>query len=197
MTRENFVCKAVSDLLNDKFSILIHQTKDVKNCGGYFDYDSKEFVVAMRNRMGFEILVHEYCHYLQWKEDRKYFLKMVKNCGIVFDWLDGKFYKKSILEKATRGVIELEWDCEKRAVDLIKKYKLDVDIPEYCRSANSYLLFYHIVRETRMWYKKSPYNTKLTDGMLPELQDLDYYMDRNNITDKQHGQYLKIIGNVD
>lgn len=194
MTRENFTCKVVSELIQDKFSILIHQAKDVNNYGGYFDYSTKEFVVAMKNKMGFEILIHEYCHYLQWKEDRKYFLKLVKDCGIIFDWLDGKFYKKSIIESATRGVMELEWDCEKRSVDTIKKYKLDVNVEDYCRSANSYILFYHMVKENRQWYKKSPYNTKLVNSMSSHLHDLDYYLDRNNITEKQHKQYLKIIG---
>jgi hypothetical protein len=193
MTRENFTCKVVSELLKDKFSILIYQTADVKNCGGYFDYSGKEFVVALKNRKGFEIMIHEYCHFLQWKENRKYFLKLIKDCGILFDWLDGKFYKKKIINEAVRGVIELEWDCEKRAIELIKKYKLDVDIEEYSQSANCYLLFYHIVRKYRKWYKNAPYNTKLNEGMLNSIQELDYYLDFDNITEKQHKQYLKII----
>lgn len=193
MTKENYICKVVSELIKDKFSILLQQSKTIGDFGGSFDYHNKEFIVSMQNKMGFEILIHEYCHYLQWKEDRKYFLKLINNCAIVFDWIDGKFFKKDIIDYAIMGVIELELDCERRSLEQIKKYKLDVDVEDYCKAANSYLLFYNIVRETRKWYGDTPYTTSLNKSMPSKLMDLEFYLDKDNITEKQHKQYLKII----
>jgi hypothetical protein len=183
----------VSELIRDKYSILLQQSKKIGDFGGSFDYENKEFIVSMQNKMGFEIFIHEYCHYLQWKTDRKYFMKLINNCGIVFDWLDGKFFRKDIIEYAIRGVIELEWDCEKRALDQIKQYKLDVDVEEYCKSSNSYLLFYNIVHQERKWYKETPYTTTLVKSMPDKLMDLEFYLDKDNITEKQYKQYLKLI----
>ena len=193
MTNENYTCKVISDLIKDKFSILLHQNKHISEYGGSFDYENREFVVSIGDKIGIELLIHEYCHYLQWRDDKKYFLNLINNCLIVFDWIDGKFFKKDIINHAIAGAIELELDCERRALAEIKKYKLNVDIGGYCKSANSYLLFYNIVHDTRKWYGKTVNTPSLTKSMPSKLMDLDYYLDKDNITDKQYKQYLKIL----
>jgi hypothetical protein len=192
MTRKNFICKVVNELIDDKFSVLINYNKEL-SLGGSFDYSNREFIVSMATKGGFEVFIHEYSHFLQWKNEKKYFMSLINNCYIVFDWLDGTFYKKAIVTEAIKGVIELEWDCERKSIDLIKKYKLDVNIEEYCKSANSYLLFYNIVRQERNWYGKEGGNKKLLDTMPVTILDLDYYLDENNISDKQKKQYIRLL----
>lgn len=193
MTRNNFICKVFSELLDDKFSVLIHQKKMVEFCGGWFDSEGREFVVAMKNKMGFEILIHEYSHYLQWKNRKRFYNKGANACEIIFSWLEGKFYKQETIENAIKDVIALEWDCEMGALELIRKYSLDVDIDRYLKASNAYLLFYHIVHSERKWCKKSPYSPNIVASMPPVLQPLEYYFISDNIKEHQREKYLKIL----
>lgn len=171
----------------------MHQKKLVEYCGGWFDSEKKEFVVAMDNRMGFEILIHEYCHYLQWKTRKRFYNKGANACSIVFSWLDGIFYKKGTIKQAIYDVIELEWDCECRALEVIKKYNLDVSVDKYLKASNAYLHFYHILHEERKWCKTSPYSPSITASMPTTLQPLEYYLISDNIKPHQREKYLKIL----
>ena len=193
MTRNNFTCKVISELLDDKFSILLHQKRMVEYCGGWFDPDKREFVVALKNRMGFEILIHEYSHYLQWKHRKRFYNKGANSCGVVFPWLEGKFFKKETVKNAIENVISLEWDCEMGALDLISKHNLGVNVDKYIQAANAYLMFYHIVHEQRKWCKKSPYNPQMLLSMSTTLHPLEYYLDSDNIKAHQREKYLKIL----
>lgn len=194
MNKEKFVSKVFNELLEEQFSIFIHQKKKVENCGGWFDCDKREFVVSMKNPMGYEIMIHEYSHFLQWRDNHEYFMKLGKHNTKVFEWLDGKDLSDKVLETAILKTIELEWDCERQSLDLIKKLNLEVDVAKYKKAANAYLMFYHSVWENRKWASKSPYNNnaimRLTE---PEFQPLDYYLDSGNFTKGLQTQYKKIL----
>lgn len=192
MTRNNFTCKIVTELIEDDFSVLIKHDKRIAGCAGWFDGSRKEFVIAMKNKLAFEVMVHEYSHYRQWKDTKRYFNKLSKGCDIFFDWLDGTFYTKAVVQGALSDVIELEWDCECRALELIKTYKLDIDVNEYCKAANAYLMYYHMVHDQRIWLKdRSPYSRAICKRMESCLHPLDYYLNRDNITASQEREYLK------
>ena len=70
-TKSNLTIKIVRELLDQGFSVLLHNKENLDGYGGWFDAEDKEFVVALKHHMGFEILLHEYCHFIQWKTDRK------------------------------------------------------------------------------------------------------------------------------
>ncbi len=193
MIRHNFICKVVNELIESDFSVFIHNKDKIEECGGWFDPSKKEFTVAIKNQMGFEILIHEYSHFLQWKERKKFFKRKIKSSNIIFGWISGKHYTDDILEKAIKELIELEWDCEVGAIELIHKYKLDVDINEYIKAANACLLFYHIVYEQGVWCKKSPYSPKICKLMDTAFHPLEYYLNLNNLTHKQRVEYEKIL----
>ncbi len=183
MTKQDFIAMVVNDLLDSKFSIFLHQKAKIDECGGWFDSDEKEFVVALDNPMGFEILIHEYSHFLQWKHHNDWFSKTNGGVRILFGWLDGMEYSNEILDLAWRDTVALELDCEWGALSLIKKYDLPVDVDKYRLAANAYLLFYGFVRSRREWSKKSPYNNDAILAEMPkELQPLAYYLDWRNIS---------------
>jgi len=75
-------------------------------------------------------------------------------------WLNGKEIK--FIKNKIDKIKYLELDCEKRAVKNIKKYNLPVNIETYIQKANSYILFYNYVKETRQWSKpgNAPYALK-------------------------------------
>jgi hypothetical protein len=46
---------------------------------------------------------------------------------------------------------ELELDNEKRSVALMKKWDLKIDIDDYIRKANAYVMFYNYMYHSRKW----------------------------------------------
>lgn len=62
MTQNDFIAKAITELLEDGFSIRLPMVKSIDGkYGGWFNDDrtQKEFVVAMKRDCSFEIFVHE------------------------------------------------------------------------------------------------------------------------------------------
>jgi len=185
MTKEEFISGVVNELLEDKFSVFLHQKVKVEDCGGWFDCEEKELTVALDNPMGFEILIHEYSHFQQWKHFKEWFLKHNGGVGILFGWLDDTDYSDDILDLAWRDTVALELHCEQLSLNLIETFDLPVDVDKYRRAANAYLLFYQFVRSKRLWSKKSPYNNDAILAAMPnELQTLDYYLDPSNVPDE-------------
>lgn len=193
MKRQEFLSLVINNLISDKISINLYQECNICDCGGWFDSRGKEFVIAMKSNSWFEILLHEYCHYLQWKNNRKFFNMKTTSCGILFSWLENEDYSDNIIKKAINDIIEIEWDCEINALKLIKQYKLDIDVDQYIKSANACLLFYHMVHQSRKWCIGSPYGPKITRTMPSQLNSLDFYRNPDTISPKQRELYLKII----
>jgi hypothetical protein len=182
MNKEEFIAMAVNELLQHKFSVYLHQKVKVEECGGWFDCEEKEFVVALDNPMGFEIFIHEYSHFRQYTDYYDWYMRQNGGVGLFFGWLDGVEYSNDILELAWRDTVALELDCEMSALELIKFHDRPVDVDKYKRAANAYLLFYHFVKAHRLWSKKSPYNNSIIlDSMPTELQPLDYYLNPENV----------------
>lgn len=189
MKRNDFISKALSELLDDGFSIKLPMTKSIDGkYGGWFNSarSEKEFVVAMKRDCAFEIFVHEYSHYLQWKHNTDFFNKKAHGCDVLFSWLDGTDFTDKQITKAIHNAIELEWDCERIAISLIKKHKLEIDIDNYIRGANCYLFFYHSVHKTRSWTSKgkSPYSTASRKLASTKLHDLPHYLCKDNYNEK-------------
>lgn len=70
----------------------------------------------------FQLLVHESCHVDQFLEDKK-------------KWREA--------DHGYEETVKWELDCEKRAVEKIKKYKLPIDIKIYSKKAN-YIIYSYI-----------------------------------------------------
>lgn len=194
MIETNFICKVVKELMDNKISINLKQTKDVEGIGGWFDATDKEFVVALNNKMGFETLLHEYTHFLQWKNRKRFFNRMSEGNSIFYDWLSGTFYKKDVVDSALCDVIELEWDCESKVVELVKEYKLPVNLEKYCKTANAYLKNFHFIRDRRtLKREKSIYSKAIINLMDDTIHPLDYYLNKDNISEVEEKEYLKLF----
>ena len=85
-TKLSFTTKIVKELLSHNFSVLLHNKENLGGYGGWLSTDTgeEELVVAMKHHMGFEILIHEYCHFLQWKYDRKFWDDSTEYYDILF-----------------------------------------------------------------------------------------------------------------
>jgi hypothetical protein len=198
-TKSNLTIKVVRELLDYGFSVLLYNTEQLPDsCGGWCSIDEyeKEFAVAMKHHMGFEILIHEYCHFLQWKEDRRLWDKSMSTYDILFDWISypslvhNAFIKDckitdEELDQSLHDILELEHDCEKRVLKLVKNCPIeDFDTDKYIRAANAYLWSYHLNRELRIRPKNPIYSQRVLEHMPNTFNlNLSFYLDRNNLTD--------------
>lgn len=109
------------------------------------------------------VLVHEYSHMIQWIEKDPIFTATYKKLDpttVVDRWLKGKDYSIKTLDECFHRVKTLEFDCDKRAVKEIIKWKLPIDIDFYIKSAIAYSYYYDYLRHTRNQGKNAPYESE-------------------------------------
>jgi len=158
--------------------LILGRGKNV-NCGdgcrstGFFSDSPLQIRVAKKNLKDFLTTVaHEYAHFLQWLEMPKQIIEADDRASIlVFDWLSGKSFNKKEVEKAFCRVMIMERDAERRTMELIKKFNLNVDIDKYIRQANCYIYMHWIMQERRSWkYRvgvKDPMHSKNLISQMP------------------------------
>jgi hypothetical protein len=188
---QKFIDAVTTDCSINEVRLKLHKTNFVKygnmKVNGFFQsYNGNAVLaVAMKKEESkwVKTLVHEYCHMQQWKENCPAWsnLKLSRqlNADDVMDcWLSGKRYTNATLDKAFDVVMKMELDCEKRVIETIKKYNLNIDVTEYIQRANAYVLFYKMVRKYKKWYviNKEPYNDESIWSKMPKTF--------NNIYDK-------------
>jgi hypothetical protein len=138
------------------------------DCSGYFDDVDKVMAVACGKpfKDWIEILVHEFSHMQQWLDDDRW-EHWTDCCGELWSWLDKeKIMNNSQLKYVIDGMIELERDCEVRALDNITKWKLPINKSEYKRKANLYLYSYRMMPILRK-FPSGIYDNKTLVSMCP------------------------------
>lgn len=138
-------------------------------CVGYFD-DVKKIIKIAGNASDFmSTLVHEYSHFLQYINKSKIYKKSCIAGYIVDDWFNGTDYSDKKLKRAFFLVRAMERDCEKKAVKLIKKFKLEIDETMYVKKAHCYIYSHFMMEKTRKFYsyKKSPYHSPVVLKIMP------------------------------
>jgi len=131
--------------------------------GGWFDVDNKELHCAFPDKIQtkyVELLVHESCHMDQWIENTKYWTIERRNNSLIEVWKILKGEKVNKLKYHLRNVQMMEAECEKMSIQKIKDYDLGINIERYAMKANSYLLFYSVLVETKKWTDYPPYKFK-------------------------------------
>lgn len=119
----------------------------LQECSGYFCDTDKALVVACGKPFEewFEILIHEFSHMEQWKSDARW-NDWNDATGKTWDWLAGNIMlNKTQLANMLDYMVELEKDCEMRAVEKIKKWGLPINLTRYTKKANVYLYSYHML----------------------------------------------------
>lgn len=145
----------------------------VNKCSGYFEIPN--LIVATKRQDWFEIFIHEYCHFLQYIDEiqskkTRYEIVSNKEWFVFFDWVKGDIEISANRIKILRKKIQLfERDCDKRAVKLMRKHNLQIDIERYIQTANVYHLFYSVIELKRSWSnKKAPYHVEELVQMMPK-----------------------------
>jgi len=154
---------------------------DDESCFGYFRDEPLELVVATRCLYTefLSTLVHEYSHFEQWTEGSKFFsggrVNFDYSWTIVQRWMDGEKFTNQTVKKAMDVVRACELDCERRSVENIKKYKIPVNVKNYCKRASSYIYFYNFVKKYKIWdTKHNPADFPVIIKEMPDNLNGDY-----------------------
>jgi len=139
---------------------------------GYFCSDEMALKVSTKNTRWVETLVHEYCHLRQWENNSTIWTESEEVEDDFWEVLNGKPCQTGHREK----VQTMEYDCEVRVMKLIDDFNLDIAKFMYCRRANAYIYFYHIIERTGKWYEigNEPYNNEIILDHMPSVLDPDY-----------------------
>jgi len=174
MNRNQFIEFVRNDLASHGVKLVLVNARSLSNkYGGWYADGSRRLTVA-RHHVNFTgILLHEYCHFRQWIEDRTLWNKLLWKNNYFFEWLDSrKPVSKKVLD-AKIAVLTLEYDCERRALKLIKKLHLPLSVEIYTQKANAYLLSYHLITTHHRWPEnKSVYRSAISKHMPIKLLPL-------------------------
>lgn len=129
------------------------RTPDGFKCGGYFCAEGRKLAVARKNSNWVMILLHEYCHLLQWLENCEEWANSNKfRIDYISAWLSNRYVRKSKLDDVFYKTMALEHDCEKRRIDYLIKMKVSkFKIKQEIQKSNAYILFYLYVKKNRIW----------------------------------------------
>ena len=176
---KNFVDHVKKECRRKEIKFDLRPSKYVKlsesiMCSGWFDSENMVLVVAGKNSMALDVLVHEYGHFTQWEENIPVWTNAGDALGYVDDWLTGTEVKN--IKKWLGLSRDLELDNEKRSVALIKKFDLPIDTGLYTKRANSYVQFYNWMYYSRRWStpKNSPYRNSIILDAMPDKFSMNY-----------------------
>lgn len=199
-----FLINCITELERHGVNLIISGEEQVKfdsvYSSGFFEDKPLTFAVATGKPFDkwFAIFVHEYNHFKQWQENPDVFSQLNKDITELFKWVSHEIeLEPTLVNKYAKEALWIEWDCEKRSVDNIKKNGLEqfLDLPTYIMGANAYFNFYHVVESERQWYKKGqePYTLEHVYHLFPS----DKITSLETLTEEQKAAYLDCFKEID
>ncbi len=147
---------------------------------GWFDDTIPKLAYAKGHDAWFPVALHEYNHMCQWQEkDPIFFSDIQAEADKHFwEWLDGTIIVGQGLAKLyCMAYLQLELNCERRALKMITDLDLPLDTESYAQTANAYVMFHHLILKHRKWYEigKEPYHIEeIVSAMPKDLHTLNY-----------------------
>lgn len=157
-------------------------------CSGLFYMDSNDNPIIkvakgkLLDEEWFGILIHEYCHFLQWRDDC---ITWNNFCNYDITYLQiilkPEKYKKELI-----SLMNLEIDCERRATNIIKNNKL-FDHKKYAQSANAIIYKYAYLYKYNKWPDDNRKYKKVQEFCPNKI--LNSYKDYLNIPERVYNYY--------
>lgn len=145
---------------------------------GYFTNEELEINIAAKSLGWWEILAHEYCHFLQWREGLFMTGPSWKVCeyrdpwGVQEDRVEGRMVPQDVLEAAYGVIIACEDDCMKKTLELLHDRGLlkgKKNTVEYIKRSNLYLYLIEMEKQLGKLKNDSVYwNSFKLFKILPE-----------------------------
>jgi hypothetical protein len=179
--------------LENKPYLKLGNGSGMSTCSGYFDGEYKVLACAIAKEEWITVLAHEYSHLTQWVDQCKEWVKADKKntYQLLANWLEGEPVRNI---KYHLGICrDLELDNEKRTVEVIKKFDLDVDIDLYIQKSNAYVQFYNYMYYTRKW--STPQNSPYTQKEIYENCSKKFNMKYKSMSNRIKLVYDKVYSN--
>ena len=149
-------------------------------CSGLFYMDTNDNPIikvakgSISEEEWFGVLIHEYCHFLQWRDDSRLWNNFC-DYDIAYSQiiLKPEKYKKELI-----ALMQLEIDCERSAFNIIKNNKL-FDHKAYAKTANAILYKYAMLFNYNKWPEDNRKYQKVQDFCPQKIL-------------KSYSEYLKI-----
>ena len=145
---------------------------DDMEVNGYFCNEEMVLKSSTSTEKWFETLAHEYCHMLQFLDNYEPFMQYSSVSDGFWGVLEGKE-----IDIKSKDIIQLvEYDCERRVLELVDELDLPIDKKEYAKRANAYVYFYDVIARCGKWYDigNEPYNNKAIIKQMPDTLDNNY-----------------------
>lgn len=168
---QEWFSQSVGELLAHRFHISLTPVKILgANYAGWLQTSPRSLTIATKHRWAYQVFIHEFCHFLQWRDDRKWFCRNSRLLDLP------KAAKANSVRKVTnicRSIMEVEADCERRAVAIIEQRLLSIPLGEYRKIANANVMIYHGFMKFHCWPEKSYTKAALalcpTDRLWPDI----------------------------
>jgi hypothetical protein len=151
-------------------------------CSGFFEDEEPKLACATGRGFDiwFPIFVHEYCHFEQWKYNRKWWdghlIDGREGLDLAIEaWSEGRDVPLTQIVHWCMSSASAEIDCERRVIEKIKSEDLPIPVKEYARKANSYIAFYYAMPELKSWCNGDrPYDVDAIMEMMPDHMELSH-----------------------
>jgi hypothetical protein len=172
-----FLYTAQEDLKNHGVTLYTFKTRprgEILDYDGCFDHSNKTLHVK-KTPEWLSVFVHEYTHFLQWINGEPSFCRFFRTAyepvEVSEKWINNKIPYNNKVKTSFDIIRNNEYECDKQALVLIKKYELPIDTVLYAQRANKQLLFYHCVEATQNWYpKRGFYSPEFTQSLPTKMQ---------------------------
>lgn len=146
-------------------TIFTHNSLRIDNTivNGYWkEYNGHDLVLACRVKphahQWIPCFAHEFCHFKQWEKKNKYWRQYDPLTTVEYsDIIHNHPIAKERLNLHLDAIRDLEADCERKTVALLKRYNIVMDYETYIKDANIYIFLHNYIKQYRAWI---PYNSK-------------------------------------
>lgn len=148
-----------------------------KTAGYYCNFDKEiRCYVNLDNNDWLCVLAHEKSHASQSFEGVKEWLDF-EDLELTMEDIQVKKKLPPSLVRFRRVMIALEHDADRRAIELIKKFKLPVDIIQYQKESNYVLYCYVYLCQRRVWPElKNKDREQIINALPPYLLDKEMFV---------------------
>lgn len=191
----NIINSIIEDLISNGISVNLLCQKSIDDCEtiGTFDHENMTVSVALWSSHGVNTLVHEYGHFLQWRDRNEWYLSRWSKGRRLGEYIadnarDIKVHghNKKEMAMAFKSIVQLEHDCEKFTINYIREHSTPSELKRYIKGANEYLL-----RLAGMYKLEIPYEDVKIDPSFKRGISNEYLYDLNSIIQFKN---IKIFG---
>lgn len=187
MSNAEFLGIAIKNLLEKNINVSFVKRKYYSKYStySYFTiYPKKELIINYFKEdysLWFGDFLHEYCHFLQWKENLKKWNSLDKDFAAFDAYISGG--KRKPTRQNIINIQKLESNADRRVIHLVQKNKLDLDVKDYIKNSNLYVFCYPLFVKHQIFH-------------YPCQSDMIKYMPETFFTYKQI-ENRKVIKHVD